>query len=305
MIPRNPAAACANVTGALSILSIILPIITMNYTPTISSTPMRRLGQHFLKNKSVARKTAVTLRITAGETVIEIGPGHGELTAPLLEAIARVGGDGKVIAIERDRTLIPSLETLAERSGGRLAVAEGDALKALPGVVSKIAASDAYVITGNIPYYITGKLLRTVGGLKHKPRVAAFMVQKEVAERICAAPPAMNRLAASVQFWAEPKIIAYAPKKDFSPPPEVDSAVIFLQTKPGRPAVAPALYYKVVRGMFAQPRKTVLNNVTGMMNAGKERAKEALERAGIDLDVRPQNVSIDKLIALAKLDLWG
>ena len=273
---------------------------------------MRRLGQHFLKNASIAKKTVAALNIHAGETAIEIGPGHGELTMPLLDAAAQA--DATVIAIERDRALVPALAERANRAAVRLMVVEADALKALPQIIKGIAekksdagagSSQSYIITGNIPYYITGKLLRILSDLAHKPRVAAFMVQKEVAERICAAPPAMNRLAASVQFWAEPKIIAYAPKKDFSPPPEVDSAVIFLQTKPGRPAVAPALYYKVVRGMFAQPRKTVLNNVTGMMNAGKERAKEALERAGIDLDVRPQNVSIDKLIALAKLDLWG
>ena len=281
---------------------------------------MRRLGQHFLKNRSIARKITAALEVGRGETVIEIGPGHGELTVPLLEAAGRAGAT--VIAIERDRSLVPALAERAEGSSGRFLVVEGDALEQLPRIVREIGNGSGgigtaapYVLAGNIPYYITGKLLRTLSELLHKPRVAAFMVQEEVAERICAAPPAMNRLAASVQFWAEPKIIASAPKEDFSPPPEVDSAVILLKTRAAPPNIPATLYYKAIRGIFAQPRKTVLNNAFAMPAPGgpekskgssrKDRIAAALATLGIDPNVRPQDLGIDQLTALAASDIWG
>lgn len=270
---------------------------------------MRRLGQHFLKNRSIAKKIVAALDLRPDETVIEIGPGHGELTVPLLEAAGRIGAT--VLAIERDSALVPALAERATGSSGRLLVIEGDALAQLPDVVrgikkGKSGAEPAapYVLAGNIPYYITGKLLRTVGELEHKPRIAALMVQKEVAERICAAPPSMNRLAASIQFWAEPTIIATVPREDFSPPPEVDSAVILLCTRTAIPAVAPVLYYKSIRGIFAQPRKTILNNALALMANGgkKDRAAAALAKIGIDPNARPQDLGIDQLIAIAASD---
>jgi 16S rRNA (adenine1518-N6/adenine1519-N6)-dimethyltransferase len=265
---------------------------------------MQRLGQHFLLNKNLPRKIVASLEMRPGETVIEIGPGHGELTEPLLAAAAR--GDAAVVAIEKDHRLASRLVENGTRSPGRLIVVKGDALKELPGAVAALGGGN-YVIAGNIPYYITGKLLRILSELGHKPRTSALMIQKEVAERICAAPPDMNRLAASVQFWAEPKIIARVPREDFSPPPEVDSAVILLQTKTDTPAVEPPLYYKIVRGIFAQPRKTILNNASALAGerATKDAIAAAIGRIGVDPEARPQNLGIEQLIALAKLDLWG
>ena len=86
-----------------------------------------------------------------------------------------------------------------------------------------------YKIAGNIPYYITGHLFRIIGDFKHGPKQCSFTIQKEVAERICAAPPRINRLAASVQFWASAKIIKMLSPSDFSPSPEVFSAIIVLK----------------------------------------------------------------------------
>lgn len=270
---------------------------------------MRRLGQHFLKNRSIAKKIVVALDLRSDETVIEIGPGHGEFTVPLLKAAERVGAT--VLAIERDRALVPALAERAAASSGLLLIVEGDALAQLPDIIRTIAigkngagSSAPYVLAGNIPYYITGKLLRIVGELEHKPRVAAFMVQKEVAERICAAPPSMNRLAASVQFWAEPTIIATVPREDFSPPPEVDSAVILLNIKTSMPAVAPTLYYKAVRNIFAQPRKTILNNALALMATigKKDDVAAALVKIGVDPNARPQDLGIDQITAIAASD---
>jgi 16S rRNA (adenine1518-N6/adenine1519-N6)-dimethyltransferase len=128
------------------------------------------------------------------------------------------------------------------------------------------------------------------------------MVQKEVAERICAEPPRMNRLAASVQFWAQPKIIARVPRTDFSPPPEVESAVVEFTVR--APAIGNGLpeerYYKAMRAIFAQPRKTVLNNVAAGSGGNRNEIAASLSALAIDPNSRPQDLSIEKISRIAE-----
>jgi 16S rRNA (adenine1518-N6/adenine1519-N6)-dimethyltransferase len=290
---------------------------------------MQKLGQHFLKNTAVLEKIVAALALTDGDRVIEIGPGHGELTIPLV-ATARKNS-GAVVCIEKDRSLVPALTELSEKEGGGiLSIIEGDALKLLPEVAGRFAATEAshtagagdlshYKIVGNIPYYITGKLLRVISELEHKPTRTVLLIQKEVAERICAAPPDMNRLAASVQFWADARIVAQVPRHDFSPPPEVDSAVVVLESKSTAQksevrgahtttSIDSALYYyRAVRAIFAQPRKTLLNNLSastgGTMTKGI--IIEELKKLGIDSASRPQDLGIKQIVAIAQAHLWG
>ena len=168
----------------------------------------------------------------------------------------------------------------------------------------KLSAKTPWKLAGNIPYYITGKLLRLMSDLEHKPERAVLMVQEEVAERICAEPPKMNRLAASVQFWADAKIVARVPKADFSPVPEVDSAVILLTTR-ARPQVLQAKkYYSAVRSIFAQPRKTILNNVkagTAKQNLSKQEIEAMLDKIGIDPSARPQDLTVEGITSIAEV----
>jgi 16S rRNA (adenine1518-N6/adenine1519-N6)-dimethyltransferase len=264
---------------------------------------MQKLGQHFLKNTAVLQTIANALEVQNGETVIEVGPGHGELTVPLIHIIKKSGGTA--IAIEKDHSLIAPLVDLdKEETAGLLEIIEGDALKLLPEIA---AGLDHFKIAGNIPYYITGKLLRVISELKHRPERVVLLIQKEVAERICTAPPAMNRLAASVQFWADAAIIADVPRKDFSPPPDVDSAVIVLKIKSLALSVDPEHYYRAVRTIFAQPRKTLLNNLSELADGAdaKHTIGAKLEKLGIDPGSRPQNLSINQIVAIAKAPLWG
>jgi 16S rRNA (adenine1518-N6/adenine1519-N6)-dimethyltransferase len=272
---------------------------------------MKKLGQHFLKNTAVLEKIVGALALADGDRVIEIGPGHGELTVPLARA-AR-GKRCEIFCIEKDHALIGELTMLAAQENSaahddpHINIVEGDALKLLPKIILPIEGQ-SYKIIGNIPYYITGKLLRTVSELEHKPERTVLLLQKEVAERICAAPPAMNRLAASVQFWADAEIIAQVPRKDFSPAPEVDSAVIVLKSKNDkRLPIDSALYYRAVRGIFAQPRKTLLNNLSAMATKGisKDQIVEQLRKIGIDPAARPQDLGVNQIIAIAKMPLWG
>jgi 16S rRNA (adenine1518-N6/adenine1519-N6)-dimethyltransferase len=270
---------------------------------------MQKLGQHFLKNATVLEKIVDALALADGDRVIEIGPGHGELTVPLARAVQ--GKHCEIFCVEKDHALIGGLENFAAQENSamgnlRVTIVEGNALKLLPEMV-------ATKIVGNIPYYITGKLLRTISELERKPERTVLLIQKEVALRICAAPPAMNRLAASVQFWANAEIIAHVPRKDFSPAPDVDSAVIVLNTKILHHAARdltrdldPALYYRAVRAIFAQPRKTLLNNLSAA--AGKIIKKNdvaaRIKKIGINPDARPQDLSIDQIASIASMGLW-
>ena len=127
--------------------------------------------------------------------------------------------------------------------------------------------------------------------LEHKPSLIVFTLQKEVAERLAAKPPKMNKLAASVQFWAEPKIIDYLKPSDFSPPPKVHSAIIRLLPKPY--TLNPKPYYQLVNIIFKQPRKTIFNNLRG---TGLEKR---LAEIGLTGQERPQNLTIDQIKTLA------
>jgi 16S rRNA (adenine1518-N6/adenine1519-N6)-dimethyltransferase len=265
---------------------------------------MQRLGQHFLKNQNVIAKITGTIAPRNGDVVLEIGPGHGELTKELLNANHEL----RMICMEKDAILCKDLGILF-KDDQRVEIICGDALKQLPLLVSKFRNSgiSKYLLVGNIPYYITGHLFRIVGELKNKPERAVFMIQKEVAERLIARPPKMNRLAASVQFWAEPKIIVDAPKRDFMPAPKVDSAVILLKPQKGHAPCETENYYAAVRAIFGQPRKTVLNNILNDIKTKqndhhkRDDVISALMSIGIDPESRPQNLSIENIKAVAEM----
>lgn len=251
----------------------------------------RKLGQHFLKDRTTLLKIAEALNLEPGDTVIEIGAGHGELTEKLkAEGL-------KIIAIERDKDFV---ELLRNKFGEdkNVEIVEGDALEKLKTKREKLKT---YKIVGNIPYYITGHLLRVISELENKPEICVLTIQKEVAIRITAEPPKMNRLAASVQFWAEPKIVDYLQAKLFSPPPEVDSAIVKLKTRSEKRKIKGEDYYRMIRILFQQPRKTILNNLVAKGENGwtREKILEVLEKEGVKPSDRPQNLSIDEIVRLA------
>ena len=268
---------------------------------------MQKLGQHFLKDGSVLRAIAEAVEPRDGETIIEIGPGHGELTAELVSSCQLLGSREKpchIVAIEKDVRLIESLRKKFIAATD-VEIIEGDALRILPVITNNYQLKTKnYVIIGNIPYYITGRLLRVLGELEHKPSRIVLTIQKEVAERIVAEPPRMNRLAAIVQFWAEPKILRIVPRTAFRPEPDVDSAVVTLSTKQrtAKTVGFPA-YTETVRRLFAQPRKTVLNNLRAA--APPEDVLRALQATGVAPDLRPQDLAVqtitDIAIRLAKI----
>ena len=170
-----------------------------------------------------------------------------------------------------------------------------------------------YKIIGNIPFYVTGYLFRVLGELKNKPSLIVFFLQKEVAQRICAKPSkmnpphrqtmwGMNLLAASIQFWAEPEIIDYISKKDFKPEPKVDSAIIKLspRTYADWTRTDAENYYKFIKILFKQPRKTIINNLRPTIN-DLQQIKEKLKKLGINSNDRPQNLDIKQIKELSTL----
>lgn len=277
---------------------------------------MRRLGQHFLRNKSALRLIVRAVNPKAGEVIVEIGPGHGELTKEIQNSKVKsqnCNSKVKIIGIEKDEGLA---ESLRKKFAGEenVEIVAGDALRLLPSIIQNLKPK-TYKVAGNIPYYITGRLLRTIGELEPKPERCVFTLQKEVAERLIAEPQKMNsvrgregsrrhsasyemnRLAAAVQFWAEPKTLSFLPKTDFQPPPKVDSAIVLLKTKKPAAKVEPDDYYRLVRILFQQPRKTIFNNLTAG-GLSRETATKALKQSGLDPNLRPQNLKVKDILRL-------
>lgn len=249
------------------------------------------------------------LELKAGELVVEIGAGHGELTFELAKYPV------KIIATEKDKTLARELAKRFQISNSksqinsknqppRIQIVADDILKTLPQLTRDLMPG-AWKLIGNIPYYLTGYLLRLIGGLENKPSLIVFTIQKEVAERICAQLPRMNLLAASIQIWAEPEIIDYLPAKDFSPPPKVEAAILKLRIRNkelGIREIDLENYYKFIKIIFKQPRKTVLNNLAEGLRMTKKEVAEILSKVGLTGQERGQDLSIDKLYNLSK---WG
>lgn len=255
----------------------------------------KSLGQNFLKNKNAIAHIINALDIADNDTIIEIGPGRGALTIPLYER-AQNKKNITIRAIEKDETLAQALrekfQTTHHQSltNPSIEIIDGDILK----IISSHIPRGRYKIVGNIPYYITGKLLRIISELPHKPERTILMVQKEVAERICAQPPNMNLLSAITQFWAEPSIIMRLASTDFNPAPKVDSAIIQLVTKQTPSNVPAQAYYDFVKILFKQPRKTVINNLKQLPHITRYDILSIMQKK------RPEELSIVTIMQLFK-----
>lgn len=258
------------------------------------------LGQNFLQNKRKLERIVGALDATI-PMVVEIGPGHGDLTRFLL------GAGFVVYAIEKDPDMMYFLQKkfADEIASRKLKLIEGDALEKISNFQFLISNKnkDAYLVVGNIPYYITGKLFRALEELPHKPRQAILLVQREVADRVCAKAGSMNLLAASAGWWADARVITGVPRSMFNPPPKVDSAVIELKTRiinHETRNVERETYFKCVHVLFKQPRKTIVKNLT---DAGitREHAQHKVMLLGLVPTARPQDVSIKQIALISDL----
>ena len=245
--------------------------------------PKKSLGQNFLVDESYLDVILATADLSQDDTVLEIGPGLGVLTHRLAALADRV------VAVELDDRLISLLEDqFADQPN--IGIVHGDILELDPGKLT----NDTYKVVANLPYYITSPVLRHLLEAQRPPELAVVMVQKEVAERICAAPGQMSILAVSVQFYAEPSLIATVSAGAFYPQPKVDSAVLRLATRPqpAVPDIEPDHYFRVVKAGFSQKRKQLLNSLSGGLQMPKEQVRDVCSTADVDPKRRAQMLSL-------------
>ena len=261
--------------------------------------PKKRLGQHFLTDPRLLARIADALAIGPTDTVVEIGPGCGALTAALLERA------GHVVAIELDRDLIP---VLREQWGGesRFTLVEGDVLAQDLGALARAAGADdatGFLLAGNVPYNITTPIL--FHALRRpRARRAVYLVQREVADRAAAAPgsEAYGALSVNLQALAQVRSLFRVPAGAFTPPPQVESAVLAVVPRPD-PVIAEseeAPYRALVQAAFGLRRKQLRRVVRTVWSLDAAAADTILARAGLDPERRPETLSPEEFAALLR-----
>lgn len=250
----------------------------------------KSLGQNFLSNPVVLDKIIAAAELNKDDIILEIGPGRGDLTEKLS------GKAGRVMAIEKDHRIIDGLRDKFKDTN--VEIIEGDILKL--GIENLKFKESNYKVIGNIPYYITSNLLRTIFEKWPRPKLILLMVQKEVAQRIVARPPDMNLLALSVQIYSEPKIVSYVSRGSFRPIPKVDSAIIKLIPRERQRKIGD-IFFKVTKAGFLGKRKQLINNLSKNLGLSKEQASETLRKAGLDEKIRAENLSLEQWGKLSEL----
>lgn len=246
----------------------------------------KSLGQHWLHDDASLEAIVAAADVQAGDTVLEIGPGPGTLTEKLI-AIA-----DSVVAVEFDADLARELPVRVPASN--LTVTNQDILQ-----FDLTTLSPNYKVVANIPYYLTSKLLRVLCESPNHFSKASILIQKEVAERVCAGPGDMSMLSVSVQFYCEARLDALVPAELFTPPPKVDSQVLALTFRE-RPLfdVDTKLFFRIVKAGFAQRRKTLLNSLSGGLHLSREETTNLLDEAGVKTGIRAQALTMDDWYSL-------
>ena len=258
------------------------------------SRPSKGMGQNFLVNKQVLKKIITAADLKKEDTILEIGPGIGTLTMGLADIVK------KVVAVEKDRYMCQILkETLKDYKN--IEVINNDILK------TNLELPKQYKLVANIPYYLTSPLIRKFLEIKYPPEFMVLMVQKEVAQRICANPPNMSILAVSVQFYAKTKIISYVKKENFWPKPKVDSAIIKItpNSTENRSPLAngerfSSSFFRIVKAGFSQPRKQLGNNLSNVLKLDKQQINLWLLKNKIKPTQRAETLSVDDWVKLSE-----
>ena len=250
----------------------------------------KSFGQHFLQDKSVIRKIIAAAEIVPGETVLEIGPGHGVLTEALVDAGARV------VAIEADRDLIPELK---EKFGDRIELISGDALRLNDSTTQRL---NDYKLVANLPYNIASAVLEKFLSAEHPPTRLVVMVQKEVAERILAKPGEMSVLSVACQLYADVKRVCNVPPGAFRPVPKIHSAVVRMDVGLGARGLKmeydPELVIGLAKLGFRSRRKQLHGNLSARFDGTL--VKQCLREMGLSEKARAQELSVEEWVGLAE-----
>lgn len=251
-------------------------------------TPKSSLGQNFVIDPNTIRKVIATAALRATDRVLEIGAGCGSLTVGLAGAAAYVD------ALEIDRRLLPALaETVGDISN--VAVHHADVLEI------DLAAFDAGVVVANLPYNIAATVVLRI--LESAPQVERMVVmtQKEVAERLAAAPGSKvyGQTSVLVAYFGRAEVAGTIGRGSFFPVPAVDSALVRIVRHEERAPIEHAALVRVVRAAFAQRRKTLRNTLAAIAGSA-ELAETALAKVGLDPGARPEDVGLDGFVAIGK-----
>ena len=263
------------------------PIPSLNAASLLKQHGLRadkRLGQNFLQDAGALEKIVSAAEIQKTDAALEVGPGLGSLTR-YLSASAR-----EVVAVELDAKLIPILKSVL-KNYTNIRLVNSDILDLSP---KDLALPNDYIVAANIPYNITSAIIRHLLESTPKPRRIVLTIQKEVAERICAAPPDMSLLALSVQVYGKPSIAAHIPAESFFPAPNVDSAVVKIEIylEPVIPDVLLPVFFKLIKAGFSQKRKTLRNSLSAGLHIPPAEIEARLGRAGIESRRRAETLSL-------------
>ena len=259
--------------------------------------PKKHLGQNFLKNKKIALKIVSYLEIADNEIIIEIGAGKGELTEFLLEKTS-LKKSSKIIAIEKDKILCEILkEKFKNYSNSE--ILNSDILKINPQQLG--LKNNNYKVIGNIPYYLTGKLLQELLENWPKSKKIILMLQKEVALKITANKK-RSFLTNITQLLASTRILMKVDKKNFYPQPKVDSMVVEFIPYFKKPKNFEKLK-KILKAGFSHPRKYLITNLIKELNLDRTKISKIFEKLNLDLKIRAEDLKLgDWLLLTNHLD---
>ena len=263
----------------------------------------KSLGQHWLRDRVILDGIAEEAEIKNGDFVLEIGPGLGTLTSSLLKFAGR---DGEVLSIEFDEDLAKKLP--AQFPGKNLTVKNTDFLDF---DLSKLPKN--YKVAANVPYYITSKIVEKLLTSENKPSIAALLVQKEVAERICAKSGDLSVLSIASQIYADCELGQFVPRELFTPPPKVDSQVVILKileknklecfNEQNSTKISEKQFFRVIKAGFAARRKKILKALSANLALSKEQTIEILAQAKVSPDTRAQELTIENWLEITRCHL--
>lgn len=246
----------------------------------------KSLGQNFLRSKSALTAIIDAGDIVADDIILEIGPGKGVLTKELLKFA------GKVIAIEKDAELIENLQLkfAEEIKDGRLDLINADILDFNPEILSFYDLE--YKVIANIPYYITGAIIRKFLSTNKQPTRMVLMLQREVAKRIVARDRKESILSLSVKVYGTPKYITTVKKESFSPQPKVDSAILLIEniSKDFFSGFSEEKFFTIIKSAFGSKRKTLRNTLSVLFG---DKVESILIKSGINPKSRAEDMTLE------------
>ena len=249
--------------------------------------PRKRFGQNFLTDQNVLSEIIRVIAPAAGDTMVEIGPGQGAMTALLLAHLSRLQ------VVELDRDLVAMLQK--KFSPDKLTIHSGDALQFDFGTLQP--AQGKLRIVGNLPYNISSPLLFHLTQYAQQVEDQHFMLQKEVVQRMVAPPGGKDygRLSVMLQWRYQMEMLFIVPPTAFDPPPKVDSAIVRMRPIASPLACEQARLEQVVTQAFSQRRKVIRNSLGSLFT------EQQLIAAGIDPQARPETISLEQYVALTHL----